>query len=169
MMLTLGICIPVEMHRFSTRLYTLLFSLLSSGFEFVAELIIAVWENQAIMNQMTIPIVIQGIVERKERLTSIRFDCSSSSPNDMKKKKSQVRPKKTTGKSNKSNTEFVLFFLIWLCSPKYFILLELDLRWFLNSGSFFSQFEHGFAFEVEHRCDQVRREHFSCYIQLFCG
>jgi hypothetical protein len=33
---------------------------------------------------------------------------------DIKKKKSQVSPKKTTGNIKRSNKEFVLFLLIWL-------------------------------------------------------
>jgi hypothetical protein len=39
--LIFGVVIPVAMHRFSTRLYTLLLSFRASGFESVAEFIIA--------------------------------------------------------------------------------------------------------------------------------
>jgi len=40
----------------------------------------------------------------------------------IKKKNSHVSPKKTTGNINRRSIEFVLFLLIWLCRPKYFIL-----------------------------------------------
>ena len=50
------------MQRFSTRLYTLLFSFLARGFESVAAFIMEECENHAIINQIITPIVIHGIV-----------------------------------------------------------------------------------------------------------
>jgi hypothetical protein len=89
-----------------------LFSFLSSGFEFVALFIIEVCENHAIINQIITPIVIHGMVVRKLLLTSYRDIAESCFVIDVKKKKSHVRAKKTTGNITSNNTEFVLFFLI---------------------------------------------------------
>jgi hypothetical protein len=96
-----------------------LFSFLSRGFEPVALLIIAECENHAMANQTSTPMVIQGTALMNfELITGIRLNCSCSfikyldSPSDVKKKKSHVSSKKTTGNSIRINTEFLLFFLI---------------------------------------------------------
>jgi hypothetical protein len=53
------------MQRFSTRLYTLLFSFLASGFESVAAFIIEEWNSHATRNQIITAKNTNGAVTRK--------------------------------------------------------------------------------------------------------
>ena len=69
-MFILGVAMPTDMHRFSTRLYTLLFSFLVRGLDDVAASIMELWENHAIKNHMITPTVIQGMVIKKSWLTA---------------------------------------------------------------------------------------------------
>jgi hypothetical protein len=92
------------MQRFSTRLYTLLFSFLSRGFESVALFIIDVCENQAMINHIRTPKKMYGATIIKLLFIWLILLCSSE-PIARKKKNNHVSTKKIKGNIINKSTE----------------------------------------------------------------